>query len=103
MTTPVAAGSSGSAAKAAKRVPSLDSSTRSSCETDAPARTGIGGSESGSKHIPWRTLLRADGLFEEDTSKAVLTAAAGLHVAERGIEGEVLCHQLVRVEPDLRK
>ena len=38
----------GPAANAANRVPSAASSTRSSCETDAPAIGGIGGPESGS-------------------------------------------------------
>ena len=39
------------ARNAAKRLPSAASSTRSSCETAAPAITGIGGSESSSWHI----------------------------------------------------
>jgi len=41
---------SGVARNAAKRLPSRASSTRSSCETAAPERTGIGGTESDSKH-----------------------------------------------------
>ena len=49
---PVRPGSSGVAANAAKAVPSADSSTRSSCETAAPRMTGIGGTESSSKHMP---------------------------------------------------
>src|SRR5438270_12830182 len=50
MTTPVVAGSSGLARNAAKRLPSAAWSTRSSWETAAPEITGIGGSESSSKH-----------------------------------------------------
>src|SRR4029453_9533132 len=50
MTTPMPEGSSGVARKAAKRLPSRASSTRSSCETAAPEMTGIGGEESSSKH-----------------------------------------------------
>src|SRR4029453_10841622 len=50
MTTPMPEGSSGVARKAAKRLPSAASSTRSSCETAAPEMTGIGGEESSSKH-----------------------------------------------------
>ena len=48
---PIPLGSSGVAEKAASRLPSSASSTRSSCETAAPESTGIGGSESESKHI----------------------------------------------------
>ena len=44
-------GSSGRAAKAANRVPSAELRTRSSCETAAPAISGMGGSESSSKHM----------------------------------------------------
>ncbi len=51
MTTPAARGSSGIAAKAAKRFPSAASRTRSSCETAAPEIGGIGGEESSSKHM----------------------------------------------------
>jgi hypothetical protein len=51
MTTPVSDDSSGSAANAAKRFPSVASSSRSSCVSAPPERTGIGGSESLSKHI----------------------------------------------------
>src|SRR3954468_8278005 len=47
---PVSAGSSGVARKAAKRLPSCATSTRSSYETAAPEMTGIGGEESRSKH-----------------------------------------------------
>src|SRR5438876_718745 len=50
-TTPVVDGSSGVAAKAAKRLPSFASRTSSSCETEAPEMTGIGGWESVSKHM----------------------------------------------------
>src|SRR4051812_23802505 len=47
---PVSPGSSGVARKAAKRLPSRVTSTRSSYETAAPEMTGIGGEESRSKH-----------------------------------------------------
>src|SRR5204862_6836950 len=50
ITIPAVAGSSGSAANAAKRLPSRASSTSSSCDSAAPEMTGIGGSESVSKH-----------------------------------------------------
>ena len=53
---PMPLGSSGSAAKAANRLPSAASSTRSSCETAAPEMTGIGGDESSSKHIAPATI-----------------------------------------------
>src|SRR5258708_287757 len=51
---PACPGSSGSAAKAAKRVPSRDTSSRSRCETAAPEMTGVGGGASSSKHTPQR-------------------------------------------------
>src|SRR5439155_2614090 len=51
---PVPAGSSGIATKAAKRVLSRDSSSRSSCVIAPPEMTGTGGSESRSKHTPRR-------------------------------------------------
>src|SRR3954449_7990843 len=50
MTIPFPLGSSGTAANAAKRVPSAEVRTRSSCETAAPAMIGIGGDEARSKH-----------------------------------------------------
>ena len=53
---PVSLGSSGNAAKAAKRLPSAASSTSSSCETAAPEMTGTGGEESSSKHIALPTI-----------------------------------------------
>ena len=49
---PTRAGSSGDAEKAANRLPSAASRTRSSCETAAPEIGGIGGAESRSKHMP---------------------------------------------------
>src|SRR6266511_2708192 len=58
MTTPTSVGSSGAAEKAAKRFPSAASRTRSSWETAAPLMTGIGGSESSSKHTTPPTLQR---------------------------------------------
>src|SRR5215211_1877734 len=54
MTTQLPLGASGSAWKAAKRVPSAASSTTSSCEAAAPRTTGIGGAESRSKHTSAR-------------------------------------------------
>src|SRR4051812_2982688 len=51
ITTPARGSPSGRAAKAASLLPSRASSTRSSWSTEAPARTGIGGTESRSKHI----------------------------------------------------
>src|SRR4029450_6674841 len=65
MTIPVSPGSSGVAANAASLFPSAASSTRSSCETAAPEMTGIGGSESESKHIA-RAYPRLDGLEHTD-------------------------------------
>ena len=59
---PTAAGSSGVATNAAKRVPSADSSVMSSWETAAPEMTGIGGSESSSKHIRDGLYGRSGGL-----------------------------------------
>ena len=56
ITTPALPGSSGVAAKAASRLPSRASSTSSSWETEAPVITGIGGSESRSKHTAVSTL-----------------------------------------------
>src|SRR3954470_21593188 len=56
MTTPVSDASSGRAANAANHAPSLDSRTRSSCSTAPPERTGIGGSESVSKHMARASL-----------------------------------------------
>src|ERR671934_2008981 len=58
MTTPRLLGSSGAAWNAAKRFPSAASRTRSSCATAAPRTTGIGGSESSSKHTAPPTLQR---------------------------------------------
>ena len=54
---PVPLGSSGVAANAASRLPSRASRTSSSWETDAPEITGIGGSESRSKHTAARLYL----------------------------------------------
>ena len=51
ITTPAAAGPSGTARNAATLLPSAAVRTRSSCETAAPAIREIGGSESRSKHI----------------------------------------------------
>src|SRR6266545_6598331 len=62
MTTQLPLGSSGSAWKAAKRVASAASSTTSSCETAAPRRTGTGGAESTSKHMPARRYRPAERL-----------------------------------------
>src|SRR5581483_4694030 len=59
MTTPVEPGSSGAAAKAAKRLPSAASRTRSSWETEAPEMAGIGGTESVSKHTAGGSYGRA--------------------------------------------
>src|SRR5688572_5418174 len=50
ITIPVEPGCSGVATKAAKRLPSVASRIRSSCETAAPEIFGTGGSESRSKH-----------------------------------------------------
>src|SRR5688572_12042278 len=49
---------SGVAENAAKRFPSAASRTSSSCEIAAPAMTGIGGSESSSKHTAGRYSAR---------------------------------------------
>src|SRR5438876_693478 len=67
MTTPVSVGSSGVARNAANRFPSWASSTRSSCDTAAPRRIGIGGEESGSQHIvekSRRPFERLDAVLE---------------------------------------
>src|SRR3954452_23260154 len=60
-TTQAATGPSGRALNAANSVPSAEVKTRSSCETAAPERTGIGGSESASKHIRARTYRQEEG------------------------------------------
>src|SRR5581483_8921844 len=82
MTTPARASSSGSAAKAAKRLPSRPSSTSSSCETAAPEIGATGGEESWSKHT-------ADGpyLFGACSHRATVLdeiAAANEEEPERG-------------------
>src|SRR5919201_4582978 len=68
MTTPIPVASSGAAWNAANRFPSRASSTRSSCETAAPRMTGIGGSESSSKHTArgrYKPLVQSDRLGDE--------------------------------------
>src|SRR5262245_41658380 len=59
ITIPTSAGPSGIARKAANRLPSSASRTKSSCETAAPDTAGIGGSDS-----PWSEL--AEGPTREE-------------------------------------
>src|SRR5438105_10724625 len=86
MTTPAPVGSSGSATNAAKRLPSLAWSSRSSCETAAPRMTAIGGDESRSKH----TCLR------RDVGDQALAAEQLASFVEREIRGRD--HQVGRGE-----
>ena len=71
--SPSPPGSSGVAAKAARRFPSRASRTRSSCETAAPEITGIGGRESLSKHTAIGAY-RAVPCSDEDPDRLQLRA-----------------------------
>src|SRR5262245_17675037 len=76
ITMPTFAGPSGIARKAANRLPSSASRTKSSCETAAPDTAGIGGSDSPSKHMarePTREEGEAPRLRWSDDGGAVAT------------------------------
>jgi hypothetical protein len=77
MTTPVDAGSSGAAAKAAKRLPSAASRVRSSWETAAPEIAGIGGSESASKHTEgaYEAAAYQAAMAQEQSHREEMSAA----------------------------
>src|SRR6266446_6262891 len=94
MTTPMPLGSSGVASKAAKRLPSAASSSRSSWETAAPAILGTGGSESSSKHMD--SARGRSQLLPGDGERASVGAnspryrvRAGLRIAVREVAVEL--------------
>src|SRR5205823_12448334 len=89
-------GSSGAASKAAKRLPSAASSSRSSCETAAPAIRGTGGTESSSKHIG-SAAGRRERLPRDGEGAAVATQCARNRI-RAGLRG---VNRVVRVAVQL--
>src|SRR5438477_3891357 len=100
---PTPDGSSGVAWNAAKLLPSAASSSRSSCETAAPAIAGIGGRESSSKHIG-RSLDRQPPRFATQTlarqMRTATPAKAGM--ASNGVASDALARDL-KVGADKRR
>src|SRR5262245_47031669 len=90
ITTPTSPASSGSAAKAANRVPSAASSSRSLWSTAPPSIGGTGGSESRSKHMGASLAgTRLEPMAKEFTSEDFATRMerAGRAAQEAGLSG----------------